>query len=314
MKTCRFTPRQRAENAHFLRALARTGNAHEAARTVGFSRSRFTKRRAADPAFAARWDAALAMAQSSLSSKASLRTKTGDAAPVLVLRRDGTVQMRRRLATAISPEAETRFLLALAASANVRLAARAAGFASASFYARKRRNPGFAREWAEALAVGYERLQLTLLEGWSVEASEQDAWTHNAPPPVPPMTPNQALQLLHLHQKEARGLAEPPHIRRRRGESPDAHSYRLSQMYEARLARDRAAFDTAERARRDCGEGMPWPGDLPDPCEPTPPAMPDLAQVIGWSRADPTKTPHDAGRALFGGWRIGDWKGTRGEG
>lgn len=36
--------------------------------------------------------------------------------------------------------------------------------------------------------------------------------------------------------------------------------------------------------------------------------MPDLAQVTGWSKADPTKTPHDAGRGLFGGWRIGDWK------
>jgi hypothetical protein len=34
--------------------------------------------------------------------------------------------------------------------------------------------------------------------------------------------------------------------------------------------------------------------------------LPDLAQVSGWSRADPDKAPHDASRALFGGWRIED--------
>jgi hypothetical protein len=31
-----------------------------------------------------------------------------------------------------------------------------------------------------------------------------------------------------------------------------------------------------------------------------------LAQVTGWSKADPTKAPHDARRALFGGWRMAD--------
>ena len=33
-------------------------------------------------------------------------------------------------------------------------------------------------------------------------------------------------------------------------------------------------------------------------------ALPDLAQVTGWSRADPEKVPHDPRRALFGGWRL----------
>jgi hypothetical protein len=32
--------------------------------------------------------------------------------------------------------------------------------------------------------------------------------------------------------------------------------------------------------------------------------LPDLAQVTGWSRADPGKTPHEPTRALFGGWRM----------
>jgi hypothetical protein len=37
--------------------------------------------------------------------------------------------------------------------------------------------------------------------------------------------------------------------------------------------------------------------------------LPDLAQVTGWSRADPEKTAHDPDRALFGGWRIEDMEG-----
>ncbi|WP_281178708.1 hypothetical protein [Sphingomonas soli] len=29
-----------------------------------------------------------------------------------------------------------------------------------------------------------------------------------------------------------------------------------------------------------------------------------LDQVTGWSKADAEKEPHDATRALFGGWRV----------
>jgi hypothetical protein len=141
----RTLPTSRAyalENAAFLRHLRRTGNAHEAARALATSRSRFTKRRAKDPAFAARWDAALVIAQASLSCPAraepprlqrqqSCRWKaaegggprpkavvegplrsnaSSDTTPHLLLRADGTVQLRRRLPTAISPAAEQRFL------------------------------------------------------------------------------------------------------------------------------------------------------------------------------------------------------------
>jgi len=36
----------------------------------------------------------------------------------------------------------------------------------------------------------------------------------------------------------------------------------------------------------------------------------DLAQVTGWSRADPDKEPH-GDSALFGGWRIEDLRAKR---
>lgn len=261
------------ENAAFLRALRRTGNAREAARLTGASRSRFTKRRARDPAFAAGWDAALAWAQAALSARADRgsaeRPHKHCAEPYLVRRRDGTVQLRRRPATAITPEGEQRFLLALAATANVRLSARAAGYAHSSFCTRKRRHPAFAREWLAALKQGFEALDMVLLAGWSRDAHEHDAWAHNDPPPMPPMTVDQALQLMYLHQKEARLIAEPEPLRRRRGESPEARDVRLRLIREAWQEQAREEFRAMEAARRAQGLGPYWGGDQPDRHEPS---------------------------------------------
>jgi hypothetical protein len=40
-------------------------------------------------------------------------------------------------------------------------------------------------------------------------------------------------------------------------------------------------------------------------------ALPQLDQVTGWSGANPAKTAHNPDLAMFGGWRIGDWKKQR---
>lgn len=313
------------ENAAFLRHLAATGNAREAARLCDVNRSRFTRRRAANPLFAARWDVALVMAQASLSKKASLsetpalgrraasahpRRPESEREPVIVRRRDGTVQIRRRLPTAISPAAIQRFLLALAATANVRLSARAAGFAHSRFYSRKRGDPAFARQWRDALAMGYERVTYALMAGMLDDEHEHDSWAHNEPLPVPPMTANQALQLLYLHQKEARALEPPEPLRCRPGESSEARNVRLTLLYRASQDRERAKFEDGEAARRARGDPPYWGGDWPAPHESPRPDMPDLAQVTGWSRADPKKAVYDETRALFGGRRIGDGQGT----
>src|SRR5690606_21941657 len=151
---------------------ARTGNAREAARAVGAHRAKFTRRRANHPDFATQWDAALALAHASLNSspergggplaegewwrgptpQPSLReTLHRTPSGRLQLRRPGG---RRRLGRA----AEQAFLAALSATANIRLSAAAAGFTHGAFYAHRRRNPGFAREWRLALQMGYERL------------------------------------------------------------------------------------------------------------------------------------------------------------
>jgi hypothetical protein len=270
-----FTRTQALQNAAFLDALARTGNAREAARAIGTHRATFTKRRAKHPPFAAEWAAALALAH------AALHRGEGGAPGRVVRTANGRCQLRRTLPSSLTRTHEQRFLAALSASANVRLSAAAAGFSHSAFYIRARDNPAFAREWRLALAQGYEAVEMALLAGWQEESHRDDAWRHNDPPPVPPMTANQALQLLYLHQKAYLDQDQPPHLKRRRGEPRDAWHYRLAGMYRAGQERDRQAFRVAEAQRLARGEAPYWGGDEP--------VLPDLAQVGGGRRRTPQR-------------------------
>ena len=295
-----FNRRQAHENDAFLAALRCTGNVREAARTLGLHRSTLIKRRNRDAAFAAEWHAALALAHARLNAGAQPAGKA-ESEPQVIRTGSGRLQLRRAPRRRLDHKAEQAFLAALSATANIRLSAAAAGFSHSAFYARRKQSPAFAREMRLALETGYERLEMALLEAADPESYRDDAWRHNDPPPLPQLSPGEALQLLYLHQKEVRLQAEPPHLKRRRGESGEAHSFRLGAMYEARQQRAREAFDIAEAERRAQGK--------PSPFGPQPPPLPALDQVKGWSKADPKKRSQDRERPMFGGWRIGDWKG-----
>ena len=323
-----FTRAQALQNRAFLEALAGTGNARLAARALGVHRSTYLKRRAADSTFAAQWNAALLASQLALTApeplrssrarpseaeaagRGTLRTAAGDLA--LARSRSGKVQLRRARAGRMTKAAEQLFLAALSASANVRLAAAAAGFAHSSFYALARRSPAFAREMRLALEMGYERLEGALLAGFCAESYEDDSWRHNDPPPIAPMTPDQALQLLHLHQKTVQQSWDLPHRRKRRGESWDVYSERLRAMWAVEQSRA-AERESLRRAALNEGRHRPHPADRL-------PALPALDQVAGWSKADPSKPKHNPDLALFGGWRLDDarqsgtlpGKGTKG--
>ena len=73
------------------------------------------------------------------------------------------VQIRRSRLRQWSPKVEARFLAALSATCNVKAACREVGMAFSSAYAHRKRWPGFARAWAEALEVGYGRLESALI-------------------------------------------------------------------------------------------------------------------------------------------------------
>jgi hypothetical protein len=344
-----FTRTQALQNRAFLKALRRTANVRLACRELGLKYGTMQHRRRTHRAFALRWDAEVAAGQARLAGRRGrahpspshsaapsgslplpqggeglFRTRGGET--VVVRLKSGALQVRRAQPNKLTREAEQAFLAALSVTCNIALSAAAVGAAEAAFHRRKRNDPGFAREMRMAIERGYLEIETALLSSHLAESHEHDDWRGNEPPAVPPMTVNQALQLLYLHQKEARLIAEPDYIRRRPGESREAQSVRLSAMYEERRRREREKFEVAEAERWERGEPAWGPageavrrelglGDEgPSTAFGGPPPLesegriwlPDLAQVTGWSHADPSRAPHHPERALFGGWRMED--------
>ena len=246
-----FTPTQTAQNARFVAALTGCGNARAAARATGVAISTMIGRRGRDAGFAARWDVACARASVAIGRRERAERAAADrAAEARALGRDGAggrdgsaepepgtvrtaggethavrmacgrLQLRRAVPGRMKPGAETLFLRALSASANVRLSAEAAGFAEASFYKLARRSPTFAAEMRDAVAMGYDLLELALLDsgarglegdGAGAGASDgegggevggEDAAADAA---LPPMRVEQALHLFNMHRRTQRG-------------------------------------------------------------------------------------------------------------
>ncbi len=218
-------------------------------------------------------------------------------APRIIRTRTGRVQLRRIKPGRLDRAAEQVFLAALSATANVRLsAAAAAGFLHSAFYARRRDDPGFAREMRLALAIGHERLETALMESWLPQAHADDAWRHNDPPPIPRLTADQALNLLALHQKEARFWDERPDRKRRRGETGDLYSARLAAKWHEERHREREE-DLVAAAIRTEGPNRSPPPETPAP------ALPALDQVTGWSRADQQAHAHGTVAKRYG-WKL----------
>jgi hypothetical protein len=324
-----LTRTQALQNRAFLKLLRKTNNVRLACRELGLKYGTMQHRRRVHPGFALRWEAALVFAAASFDRlRMDGRTRVGPSAgrarcsplrpfayktgkkgrrggdartpltplalrasrpspargeglsyrtvggePVIVRTRHGRLQMRRALPGKITREGEQAYLAAISATCNKSLAAAAVGASFAAFNRRARKDPAFARELRMAMAQGYEALDLALLEGLSAYSHEHDEWRHNEPPAMPPMSVSQALQLMYLHQKEALLGAESPFRGNyEEGEEDPSTSFAGSPPLE--------------------NEGRIM--------------LPDLAQVTGWSRAEPTKAAHHGERALFGGWRIED--------
>lgn len=324
-----FTPRQQAQNRRFLDILAETGNARLAARRLGVHRATYTKRRARCAAFAQDWDAACAAAHArfhlsggprapepgSASARPEpgacaergrrARLETGGGEPQVVRLRNGRLQLRLAPPGRMTRAAEQAFLAALSASANVRLSAAAAGFAHSSFYRKRRALGWFAREMRLALKMGYDRLHCAAVAA-GLAGFDHCQWRESEPPPIPPLTVTQVLQLLYLHEKSVRQGWDKPHRRRRRGESDETHRARLMAMWAFEKNREAEAEEEALRRAARFEESGSW--RFAD--EPEPPPVPPLHLVTGWSKASGRK-PHREGVAVFGGWRIADMERKR---
>jgi hypothetical protein len=218
---------------------------------------------------------------------------------MVVRGRTGKLQIRLAHPGKLTRACEQAFLSALSATANVRLSAAAAGASVAAFYRRRRQNPAFAREMRLALKMGWERLEIAAMQASMPESHSDDQWRHCDLAPMPPFSPDQAIQLLCLHDKSVNLGWEQPHRRRRRGESDEIYSLRLAAMWraETNLAAEAQAVRRAARFEET--------GDWRLEDEVPAPTLAPLETVTGWSRAS-GRPAHREGVALFGGWRIGD--------
>jgi hypothetical protein len=226
---------------------------------------------------------------------------------MVVRSRTGKLQIRLAHPGKLTKACEQAFLYALSATANIRLAAAAAGASEAAFYRRRRQNPAFAREMRLALKMGWERLEMAAVEAALPESHADDQWRNCDLAPMPRFTPDQAIQLLCLHDRSVNQGWEAPHRRRRRGESDEIYSLRLQAMW--RVEKNLEAEAEAVR-RAACFEAT---GGWRHEDEVPPPELPPLELVTGWSRAS-GRPAHHEGVALFGGWRIADMERKLGRG
>jgi hypothetical protein len=216
---------------------------------------------------------------------------------MVVRTKSGRLQLRPAHPGKLTKTAEQVFLAALSATANIRMSAAAAGASAAAFDRRRKRNPAFAREFRLALRMGWERLEAEALRAGLPESHADDAWRQGEPPAIPPLTFDQAMQLLCLHEKSVRQGWDMPHRRRRRGEPWETYTERLRAMWNCE--QDRKREDEALARALHYEETGDWRYAHEAPPLPLPP----LELVTGWSRAK-GGTKHDPDVALFGGWRI----------
>jgi hypothetical protein len=90
------------------------------------------------------------------------KRKTGPAE--LVLDGKGRVRMRKPGPRTWTSAKERQFLISLAETCNVKLAAAEAGVSPQHAYVRRKSHAAFRAAWIEAIAVAYSRLELVLLD------------------------------------------------------------------------------------------------------------------------------------------------------
>lgn len=190
-----------------MAALADGGNVRRAAGLAGVSARAVSKRRKAHPAFALAVEAALdahragiAAAQATAALARACRIEQGNGAGA------GATRARRCSAGRIGAAAQKRFLVTLAETANVTMAADAAGFSTTAFYVRRGADGEFHAAWDAAVADGRVALELMLLAAArrSLEGDRGDI-EDRGPPTV---SVSDAIGILRLSAGLARAAAE----------------------------------------------------------------------------------------------------------
>lgn len=241
------SPHRAAEDEAFLAALARTGNARLAARALGVNRSTYLKRRARDPAFAARWDTILAAAHAHFVRAGGLRRpaapglRSAGGEPHIVRTAGRRLQLRHAPPGRLTEGAERAALAALEEGNNLRAAAHAVGAAHATLIARRRAASKIARGHRIARRVARDRLWLALRRQTDAEREEAELLRAAVslifpPPPLPSVA--DAIALLQIH------------FARNEGRHPGSRQARAAAIERVALEEVRASIFTAIAALR----------------------------------------------------------------
>ena len=135
-------------------------------------------------------------------SRTAPAVRSGPAGTLVRAAKNHQTKLIRTRGKRWSDRAEAEFLATLAATANITAAAAAAGFSTVAVYQRRLREPAFAARWAEALEVGYTRLECLAIEAG---AATLGGTPLDAGRPLPAMTAADVLNLLKLHRATVKG-------------------------------------------------------------------------------------------------------------
>ena len=212
----------------FLRALERTGEVRAAALDAGIDYSTAYARRRGHGAFASAWDAALVAHAG--------RVKVDEEAEIAAIRnapspshsfaagpslsREGRGADREEMTVSSgqvkrigkgrwSKAKEAVFFEELAATANARMAADAAGVSSSAVFARRLKNRLFAAKWDAVVRASKESIQLYLVEETKKTFDPDELDTGDVAPRV---TIDQAIRIAQLNAsktREAEALPNP---------------------------------------------------------------------------------------------------------
>jgi hypothetical protein len=219
--SAKTSPQRRAA---FFAALRETGNQTLACERARVSRAWVQLQRSTDPAFKAEVAAAVAEAKERLRwAPDRARGDESGAKPPrkwafqdgeeLVVRgsRGRRVQVARARLHQWTPRVEARFIALLEQCCNLRLALREVGLSAQSLHEHRKRWPEFDARCEDALDVGYSRLDDGVVTAGLLGLNPRLAEMYElSPPMVAPMSADDAIRLLRLHERRrweaARGV------------------------------------------------------------------------------------------------------------
>lgn len=229
----------------FLMALKDIGSGRKAAEAIGRSVSSAYKRRQRDPVFRAKWEAAVAAQREQW-----LDTHGASAEPETARERfDGWNRTRRRA-----------FLRALSETGEVRAACDRVGISDTSVYRLRKRSPGFARDFAAALArslpmieqVAWERA----VEGWEEPVVGRDGTVTMRRRYSEPLLRLLLREALTVRRAEAAAEARAASARGPRRPTPEETDAQLKKQLDALARRMRSEARLKQLAQAEAWERM----------------------------------------------------------